>query len=153
MYLHTLQVLQEETKGHSFCLEHRPAQKPFSFFLSFQEKDLHMCKSPGVHQIRRILRAFLDSGAEEITWEQRCFWDVTLRKYKVACVNFQEIFLLFFFQPKGLEPHLYDCFFFSRTRCACSTKDIPIIQGNQQSTLQEKIRTNKLYKQNSNQKI
>lgn len=40
-----------------------------------------------------------------------------------------------------------------RTRYACSTKDMPIIQGNQQVTLQRKVWTNKLYKQNSNQKI
>lgn len=117
MYLHTLQVIQEETKGHSSRLEHRPAQKPFSFFLSFQEKDLHMYTSPAVHQIRRSLRAFRDNGAEEMTWEQRCFWDVILRKYKITSVNFQEIFLLFFFKPKGLKPHLCECFFFLNKVC------------------------------------
>lgn len=45
------------------------------------------------------------------------------------------------------------CLTCSATRCACCAWALPIIQGNQKSTLQEKTRTNKLYKQNSNQKI
>lgn len=94
-----------------FLLGAPTSPETFSFFLSFQEKGLHMCQSPGVHQIRRILRAFPDNAAEEITWEQRWFWDVILRKYKVTYVNFQEIFLLFFFKPEGLKPHLYGWFF------------------------------------------
>lgn len=69
-----------------------------------------ICTSPLVHQIRRILRAFWEDCAEEVTWEQRCFWHVILRKYKVTCVNFWEISLLFFFTPKGLKPCLFDCF-------------------------------------------
>lgn len=97
-------------KGHSSCLEQWPAQKHFSFFLSFQKSDLHTCQPPAVPQVGRILRAEPSGRTVLRRRLPGSFWDVTLRKYKVACVNFQEIFLPFVFTPKGLKPHLSDCF-------------------------------------------
>ena len=38
VYFHTTQVIQEETKGPSFCLEHRPAPKPFPSSCPFKRK-------------------------------------------------------------------------------------------------------------------
>lgn len=106
-------------------------------------KIIHMCQSPAV-QILGILRTFGEDCADEITWKQTCFCDAILSKHMVTCVTFWERFLLFFFtQQASSHIHLYDwlCFW---TRCACSTEDILIIQGNQQSTLQKKIWTYKL---------
>lgn len=90
---------------------------------------------------------------------RRSFWfkalldavDSETRSFRKHIGITWRIFLLFLIIKEKIEATSVRLYFW--TRCACSPKDMPVIQGNQEGTLQRKFWTNKLYKQNSNQKI
>lgn len=150
-YLHTFQDLQEEMEGVLPCVEHWPARNPFPFFLSSQEGDGHVGSSRALHHMGRILQAFGEDCTDQITRKSKCLWGRIVSKHVVTCVKFPGIFLLLFLHTKRAQARSLCLFFW--IRCACSAKDTLIIPGNQQSTLQGKMWSNKVDKRNSNQKI